>query len=169
MSSQLGIFLLAAILVGCASTSRELPRASSGAPAIVIRQYPDYPIPGRGSEFPGGLIAALWRDGCIIRPATPDAVGKSYVEGVVRSSDRDAFFTFLSSSSAVRTPEGGGIPIHAATQSITIHQEAKASKWTRVLPDTQSAWREVESRLLSLPIKDSRAVDWSVVRRSTWY
>src|SRR5206468_7518271 len=161
--------LLAAILVGCASTATEQPPALSDAPAIVIRQYPDYPIPGLDSKFPGGLVAALWRDGRMIRPASPDSIGKSYVEGVVSAAERDAFFTFLSSSSAVRTLEGGVAPLHAATQSITVRRDGAASRWTRMLPDTESAWREVESRLLALPIGSSHTVDWAAVRSSSWY
>jgi hypothetical protein len=98
----------------------------------------------------------------MIRPASPDAVGKSYVEGLVNPAERDAFLAFLSSSSALRLPEGGGIPVDDATQSITVRRDGTASRWTRVLPDTQSAWREVETRLLRLPLEHTAAVDSSV-------
>jgi hypothetical protein len=165
--SQFVSFLVAAILVGCASTPTEHLRASSDAPAIVIRQYPDYPMPGRDSEFPGGLVAALWRDGRVIRPATPDAVGKSYVEGAVAAQQREEFFSFLSTA-VVRAPKTEDIPLHVATQSITIRSDG-TSKWTRILPDTASVWREVESRLLALPIQSSHTVDWAAVRSSSWY
>ena len=167
--SQLVSCFLAVILVGCASSRTGQPRALSDAPAIIIRQYPDYPMPGRDSEFAGGLIAALWHDGHMIRCVSPDAVGKSYVEGAVNPAQRDAFFAFLSSSPAVRAPDGGGIPLHVATQSITFRRDGAASRWTRVLPDEQSAWREVESRLLALPMEGSRIVDWTAVRSSSWY
>ena len=160
---------LTTILCGCVSTPPDQSRVSSEPPAIVIRQYPDYPAAGRGSHFPGGLVAALWHDGRMIRSASPDTVGKSYVEGAVSPPQRDAFFAFLSGSAAVRAPEGGAIPVHAATQSITVRRDGAASKWTRVLPDTQSAWREVESRLLALAMEGSRSVDWAAVRGSSWY
>src|SRR5262245_42181812 len=119
-SLQLACALLAATLLGCAGPRCAAPQVkraeiSSDLPAIVIRQYPDYPAAGRGSQFPGGLVAALWRDGRMIRPASPDAVGKSYVEGAVRSDQREEFFTFLSGSQAVRAPEGGSAPIDAAS------------------------------------------------------
>ena len=165
--SQLACFLLAAICFGCASTPTEQPRASSDAPAIVIRQYPDYPIPGRDSEFPGGLVAALWHDGRVIRPATPNAVGKSYVEGAVGAQQREEFFRFLSTA-VVRAPKTEGIPLHVATQSIKIRTDG-TSKWTRILPDTGSVWREVESRLFTFPMQNSHTVDWAAVRSSSWY
>jgi hypothetical protein len=136
---------------------------------IVIRQYPDYPAAGRGSKFKGGLVAALWRDGRMVRPKNSEAVGESYVEGWVSSAQREEFFDFLSASPAVRAPECGGSPVDAAGQYITIRRDGRASRWSRVLPDAQSAWRDVESRLLKLPLQACRAVDWKVVRISSWY
>jgi hypothetical protein len=86
--------LLVGLLFGC-TPENPPPSALSGAPAIIIRQYPDYPMPGRDSDFPGGLVAALWPDGRIVRPTDIHVVGKSYVEGVVSVAERKAFFTFL--------------------------------------------------------------------------
>lgn len=163
--SQLFSLLLATMLVGCASSPTQPSRAFSDAPVVVIYQYSDYPTAGHGSKFPGGLVAALWRDGRMIRPASPDAVGKSYVGGVVSPAERGAFLAFLGSSPALRVPEGGGIPVDAASQSITVRRDATTSKWTRVLPDTQSAWREVEARLLGLPLEDAGAVDCRVAEK----
>jgi hypothetical protein len=160
--------LLVGLLFGC-TPEKPPPSALSGAPAIIIRQYPDYPMPGRDSDFPGGLVAALWPDGRIVRPTDIHVVGKSYVEGVVSVGERKAFFTFLSTSAAVRIPEGGDIPLHAATESITVRLDGKTSRWTRLLPDTQSAWREVEARLMSLPLQDSHRVTWQAIRSASWY
>jgi hypothetical protein len=165
--SQLVSFLLAAILAGCTSSPTEHRHTSTDAPAIVIRQYPDYPMPGRASEFPGGLVAALWRDGRLIRPARPDALGKSYVEGMVEPKKLPEFFSFLSAA-VVQAPKIEGIPLHVATQSITVRSGGTA-QWTRILPDTVSIWREVESRLHALPLQDSRTVDEAAVRSSRWY
>jgi len=39
--------------------------------------------------------------------------------------------------------------LHVATQSITIRGESRTSGWTRILPDTESVWGQVESRLHS--------------------
>ena len=169
LRAQLVSLLLVGIVAGCASSPPERAGALSEAPAIVIRQYADYPMPGRGSEFASGLVAALWRDGRMIRPASADAIGKSYVEGVVSPAQRDAFFAFLSGSAAVRAPEGGGIPVDGAAQSITVRRDGVAATWTRGLPDTQSAWREVVPRLLALPMHGSRPVAWAAVRSASWY
>src|SRR5437868_3719212 len=102
-------FLFVAMLAGCTSSQTDQPLAVLDAPIIVIRQYPDYPS-DNGAEFEGGLVAALWRDGRIIRPDHHDAIGKSYVEGVVSRPQSDAFFAFLDSSTAVRLTKDGGIP-----------------------------------------------------------
>jgi len=87
-------------------------------------------MPGRGSDFPGGVVAALWRDGRMIRSITPKAVGKSYVEGMVATEQREEFFRFLSAA-VVRAPKPDGIPLHVATQSISIRTGGGTSEWTR--------------------------------------
>src|SRR3954471_11993321 len=99
--------VLAMLAVECSAAD-----TSNSAPTIVIRQYPDYPSAGRGSRFPGGLIAALWSDGRMIRPTGSNTVGKAYVEGVVSAGDREEFFAFLRQSSALRNQEAEreGIP-----------------------------------------------------------
>ena len=154
----LAVFGLVASLLGCSAPRHHV---SSEPPAVVIDQMPDYPMPGRGSEFPGGLVAALWRDGRLIRATAPSAVGKSYVEGAVAPQQREEFFSFLGTATG-RAPKIDGIPLHVATQSITIRSESRASEWTRILPDTESVWAEVQSRLLSLPLQDRHAIDSGV-------
>jgi hypothetical protein len=167
-SFQFASLLLAGFLCGCAPSQSSRP-ALSESPAIIIRQYPDYPMPGRDSDFPGGLVVALWRDGRMIRPTRPDAVGKSYVEGFVSVAQREEFFTFLSTSAALRVPEGGGVPVDSASESIIVRRDGKMSRWARALPDTQSAWREVELRLAGLPLQESRSMEWDAVRSASWY
>ena len=65
---------------------------SNAPPVIVIRQHSDITFDTNGPRFPGGLIAALWSDGRMIRPAGSNTVGKSSVEGVVSAADRERFF-----------------------------------------------------------------------------
>jgi len=156
-SLRLAVSIYAAFLVGCNTPH---PQASFEPPAIVIDQAPDYPMPGRASEFPGGLVAALWRDGHLVRSASPKAVGKSYIEGIVPPQQRDAFFSFLSTGTN-RAPKIDGIPLHIATQSITIRNSG-TSAWTRILPDSKSVWHEVELRLFQLPLQGGRAVNSEV-------
>jgi hypothetical protein len=164
---QFALLLLAGLLCGCGSDEPRRP-AVSEPPAIIMTQYPDLPMPGRGSDFPGGLVAALWCDGRVIRPVRPDAIGKSYVEGATSSAEREAFFVFLNASAATRISEGGGIPVDAATEFITISRDGKMSRWTRILPDMQSPWCEVESRLMSLPLHNRHNVEWEAIRDASW-
>ena len=151
----LAAFLFTAVLVGCNAPRR---LSSTEPPALVVYQLPDYPMPGRDSDFPGGLLAAFWRDGRMIRSTGPKAVGKTYVEGVIMPPETEEFFRFLSTIAIVRAPQNVAIPVEAATQDITIRSEESTSHWTRVLPDTTSVWREVELRLFSLPLQHSHAV-----------
>lgn len=81
-------FLLLAIAAGCASSEPEAARTLEDSPAVFIRQYPDYPMLGRDSVFEGGLVAALWSDGRMIRPVSKDSIRDAYVEGVVSPTER---------------------------------------------------------------------------------
>ena len=143
---------------------------SNSLPTLVVRQSPDYPG-SRGSRFPGGLIAALWSDGRMIRPAGSNTIGKSYVEGVVSATDRDKFLAFLTNSAALRNQEVGaeGIPLHEADQIVTLYRDGKKSRWRRPLPDRKAGFYELEERLWSLPMQTQRPVDWQTIRRSSWY
>jgi hypothetical protein len=143
---------------------------SNSLPTLVVRQFPDYPRSG-GSRFPDGLIAALWSDGRMIRPAGSNTIGQSYVEGVVSATDRDKFFTFLTNSAALRNQELGakGIPLHEADQIVTLYRGDKKSRWRRPLPDRKAGFYELEERLWSLPLQTQRPVDWQAIRRSSWY
>lgn len=136
-------------------------QTDSESPAIVVYQYPDYPSLERGSEFPGGLVAAMWRDGRLIRATSANRVGESYIEGVITPPQRDELFRFLTDS-IEHAPKVDGIPLHFATQSITFRSENRTSKWIRILPDKESVWSQVESRLMSLPLQDSHVVDSKV-------
>jgi hypothetical protein len=144
--------VLFTFLSGCCAPHRE---AVAQPPSIVIYQWPDYPAIGRESDFPGGLVAALWRDGRLIRPSAFGMVGKSYVEGTVPPHSRDEFFAFLATATD-RALKTKGIPVHAATQSITVRTNGVAREWSRVLPDTESVWNEVEWRLSDLPMQHPR-------------
>jgi hypothetical protein len=142
--------------------------ALSEASAIVISQAPDYPMPGHDSEFHGGLVVKLWRDGHMIRAARLDSVGRAYVEGFVEQAPREEFFASLGECAVMRLPEGGGVPVDAASETITIRQDGKTSRWARPLPDKQSAWCEFESRLMSLPLSDSQSIELKKVEGMSW-
>jgi hypothetical protein len=144
-----------ALFLGCGASCR---RAASEPPALVIHQLPDYPQPGRGSKFPGGLVAALWRDGRLVRATSASVVGKSYVEGVITTQECEEFFRLLTTAKT-RAPKIDLIPLHVAIQSITVRSEGRTTEWIRILPDTDSVWGGIQSQLLSLPLRRSHVVD----------
>ncbi|MGA3283691.1 MAG: hypothetical protein ABSD57_04435 [Verrucomicrobiota bacterium] len=166
--SQFTALLLAGFLFGCASSEPRHPAASE-PPAIVIYQTPDYPMPSYDSEFHGGLVVALWRDGRMVRATRLNAVGKFYVEGFVKPALREEFFVSLGTCKALQLLECGGIPVDAASETITVRRDGKTSRWTRVLPDKQSAWCEFESGLMSLPLSDSQSLGLMEVERINLY
>lgn len=174
LSVQLVVALVAVYLLGCKTATPELvpnpPNSygSGGEPVFVIYQMPDYPSPGRGSHFPGGLVAALWSDGRIIRPKQAGAVGASYVAGSVPDKERADFLDFLSESKALKLPHYPGTPVHAADQSIVIRWKDHMERWTRVLPDEASAWFEVEKRLWKLPVVSVKSIHKGEIEATSW-
>lgn len=143
---QFVALLSVGILCGC-NPSKTHHSVLSESPVIIISQVPDYPIPGHDSEFHGGLVVKLWRDGRIIRAARLDSVGRTYVEGFVEQASREKFFASLGTCAALQFPEGGGVPVDSASETITVRLDGKTSRWTRTLPDKQSAG--VSSSLVS--------------------
>ena len=158
-------FVFVVLLSGCSAPHRQ---PSSEPPAIVISQAPDYPMPGHDSEFHGGLVIKFWRDGHMIRATRLDTVGKDYVEGFVPQASCNKFFASLGRSAAIHLPIGGGIPVDAACESITVRWDGKTSQWARPLPDKQSAWSEFELWLMSLPLSDCHRLDLKTVESMKW-
>ena len=153
--------LIALICLDSGCVSGKTHSAARGN-AIIIEQQPDYPVQGRGSRFPGGLVVALWGDGRIVRAVSRSTVGSRYVEGVVGLSEREEFFRFLGSAvHHARRPDG--IPIHAAAQVIAVLSESGRVEWARVLPDERSIWSEVEGRLWQMPVMEEHDVSNSLV------
>lgn len=151
--------------LACAGFAAEKTNAP---PVMVVLQFPDYPG-AKGSRFPGGLIAALWSDGRLIRPTASNTIGKAYVEGVVSAADREKFFAFLKESAALRNQpaDGEAIPLHEAYQAVTLYKDGKITRWRRPLPDRKAGFSELQERLWALPLTGQRPADLTAVRLST--
>lgn len=159
-------WLLFALLtaLACAGFAAE---STNAPPVMVVLQFPDYPG-AKGSHFPGGLIAALWSDGRLIRPTGSNTIGKAYVEGVVSAADREKFFAFLKESAALRNqPDRESIPLHEAYQTVTLYKDSKITRWRRPLPDRKAGFSELQERLWALPLTGQRPADLTAVRLST--
>jgi hypothetical protein len=159
--------LLAGFPCGCALNEPHHP-VTSEPPAIFISQIADYPMPDYPSEFHFGVVVKLWRDGRMVRATRLDTVGKSYVQGFVKPAAREEFFASLGTNAAMKLPEGGDLVVDSASETITVRRDGKTSKWIRTLPDKQSVWREFESRLMGLPLSDSRSLDLKEVESMSW-
>lgn len=157
-------FVFVVLLAGC---SAPVVRGPS-QPVISISQTPGYPMPGYDSAFQGGLVVKLWPNGRVIRASRLDMVGKSYVEGFVTPVSRERFFASLGASAAMQLPEGGDLIVDSASEIITVRRDGKTSTWHRTLPDNHSVWREFESRLMDLPLADSRSLDLKEVELMSW-
>ena len=156
--SQFAVLLLAGFVCGCVSNEPN-QLATSEPPAICIYQIGDYPMPDYPSVYHFGVVVKLWQDGRMVRATRLDTVGKFYVQGFVKPAAREEFFTKLGASAALQLPEGGDIAVDSASETITVRRNGRTSKWYRNLPDKHSAWREFESRLMSLPLSDIRSID----------
>ena len=146
------------------SSDSQLPTPSPETPLIFIRQFPDYTTLGR--EFPGGLVAALWPDGRMIRPTTREAVGDSYEEGIVSSSDLQRFVALLD---ARKSYTAIGPIVDAASQVIRVRHDSKTWEWSRGLPDPSSPLAEIEQQLVQLPITSVHHVSREAIDNSVWY
>jgi hypothetical protein len=149
----LGVVFLVCVL-GCSGPRLAEP---SRDPLFVILQFPDCPLVGQDSRFPGGLVAAFWPDGRVVRATSESDVGQSYVLGMLPPEGRQELLSVLDIA-AKRATKGDGIPLHSAFQVITVRSESGLAQWNRVLPDTNSVWSEVQSPLLGLALRESSTV-----------
>lgn len=80
----------AMILIGCGDHSlngirNSGPPASRAAkPFLVIRQTPQYPLPGERPIW--GLVAAVWPDGTVLRPISEATLERPYLRGQLNSA-----------------------------------------------------------------------------------
>lgn len=147
---RLSASLIVSSLLGCSGGHRaDIPEE----PAIIIRQLPDYPSPDRGFEFPGGLVAAFFADGRMVRATAADEVGRSYVEGMVNAPQCDVLLQSIRIV-AKRVTKSEGIVMHAASQYIRIRTMDGESEWTRTMPDRGSSWSNLQAQLFDVPLTD---------------
>jgi hypothetical protein len=161
------------LLTGCGKSRNEAPGATlpGGLPAkevpiVTITQTPEFPKPGQFVQYPRGLVAALWKDGRIVRAVDPLSVGnpKSYVSGTVSQQDRDEFIAFLKSDEVMKAPKKPHLRLHSATLQTTILTDTGKEKWVAEVPNDKSIWVEVRKRMLNLPLKEGKAADESAVQ-----
>ena len=131
-----------------------------------MKQTPETPRPGQFVRHPRGLVAAVWSDGRVVRSAdlNPSTVGTTYVSGTLPEKERDELLKYLESAEVKSAPKVPHFRLHAATLVTTVSTAAGKDKWTAELPDDASVWTKLRSRVLSLPLTDSRPADAAAVR-----
>jgi hypothetical protein len=135
----------------------------AGSPVLIMRQTPEMARPGQFAQHPRGLVAAMWNDGRVVRCADPSTVGKSYVTGTLAANDRDEILKQLESSDVKGAPKVPHLRLHTATLVTTVNTAAGKDKWTAELPDEKSVWWQLRTRLLDLPLAESRPADAATV------
>jgi len=89
-TSTVGVCVVCAIYLGtpgCKDPCRQHVHSDSSvssSPIVVFWQYPAYPLPGE--EVRGGLVAAAWKDGRVVRVGE-GGVGRQYVTGTLSPSE----------------------------------------------------------------------------------
>jgi hypothetical protein len=134
-----------------------------GPPVIQITQTPEYPRPGQFPKYKRGLVTALWSNGRMVRCASKDEIGKSYMIGNVSEKERDEFLAYVKSDEIMKLPKLAHLRLHAATIQITINDGTGRQKWICELPDPSSVWTKLEERMLALPMPDAKSADEATV------
>lgn len=135
-------------------------KAHDGLPWLVVRQFPEYPAPGRTVRYAPGLVIAIWRDGTVLRATDRANIGIAAVrgklpalqmKGVMMRFNR-AWFDRLA-----KTCED--LVLHASSEAITV----RLTETTIRLECSQNVGNDdldqFNSLLWDLRIKSATAID----------
>ncbi len=128
-------------------------------PLLVIWQQSEYPVPGQEFRVPSGLVAAIWRDGRVIRATTKKLVGQTYIEGRALPKQFEELLGLLTSSGTLGHPNDVALVPDSASRNITIRHEGKHHTWTHTLPDRDPLLNDIETRTWDLPLESITGVD----------
>lgn len=103
-----------------ASQTRELAVDLSrpDVPLVMFHRYPFYPPPG--VEPPCGPIVGVWPDGRIVRVASEETIGESYVEGKLTAEQLQQLLRFIATHERLLKLEGGDVIEDAASEDLGI-------------------------------------------------
>ena len=155
--------------VGCARASRQHDHADppdASGPIVVFWQYPAYPLPGE--EVRGGLVAAAWKDGRVVRVGE-GGVGRQYLSGTLSPSDVERLHVLIARTARFLEEDNSAEPVpddvsyecmYISDSGVSAKCEFAPSAALHTLP------RELRTLLASADLAGVREVhtDWSGLR-----
>ncbi len=114
------LWLAACSRVQEASQNRELAvdLSRTDVPLVMFHRYPFYPPPG--IEPPCGPVVGVWPDGRIVRVASEETIGESYVEGKLTAEQLQQLLKFIATHERLLKLEEGGVIEDAASERLGI-------------------------------------------------
>jgi hypothetical protein len=183
--SGLGAHLLCCVaccvlLTGCSngqgeSQARQIaPDASRPeVPFVTFHRYPAYPGPSQ--ELICGHIVGVWADGRIVRVASEDTIGKSYVEGKLTAEQLQQLLRFLTAHPQVLQLKGGEVIVDAASESLGIRSRSHRVLYAETVGDFPQIQHnqdmaKLRRYLMSIPIAEPRPCEppWTFTPHD-WY
>lgn len=168
LMSLFACLLVLACIGGCIRTAGDSLSTVAGMPDFVVRQYPDYPSPGQTSRFPGGLVAAFWKGGRIVRPAT-NVGGDTYHMGMISPDEARSIIKGIEALRAEDVKDDKALPVDAASQTIAVHSDSLTSRFQRTLPGERRSLQAVQDQLKRIDLPAPQPIPFDAIRRLRWY
>lgn len=133
-------------------------------PFLVVHRYPGYV--GPRSATGSGLIAAVWRNGRIVRASTEDDIGQVYMEGRLATEKLDGLVSYLNASGVMTEPEEDTLLVlDAASDHVYVHLPHRILHAAESLPRKgETAIRDLEFVLLDMEIEEAKPATGRWVR-----
>ena len=149
--------MVAICLVSGACALGERPRTipeAEGCPAILLVRSG-----GLGFESQGGVIAAVWPSGRIVRAETPALPWLRHIVGTLRANDL-AELMALASADATWSQPTGEVVLDTADDILTLRRQSESRRWQETPGFTSNAVvQQFREKLLAAPIDGAIRLD----------
>lgn len=128
-------------------------------PLFLMWHFPAYPAPD--SQVDAGLLAAVWRDGRVVRARSESDIGRVYVEGLLSEKQLAETRRFLAENIPVlRREQADTVPDDAGFDTFYVRSDRDVEKWSFVrIQGTHRTIDQVRAHLLSLDFAQERPID----------
>ena len=143
------------LAIGCApkKASIALP---DGCPAVLLTR-----TGGLGFETQGGVLAAVWPTGTIIRAEAPSLPNR-YLVGLLSSADVSALRELAESSKTWDQPRGTAV-LEMPDDVLTLRRGQETRQWSETPGFTSTPTvAEFRTRLFTLPVEGAKRLDQSL-------
>ena len=113
-------YLLLIVCMGCnhRSENPQYDEHRKEVPFVFIRYASG--MPGPNTESRVGIVAAVWRDGMIVRALSEETIGKSYIRGMLSKEQLKNLQGVIEETGIPSTEPGGRFALDAASESLTL-------------------------------------------------